>query len=245
MPSIISETDWLATPLGAYVWSREQAMFDAAVTDIFGFNAMQLGMPELDLLRDSRMLFRGTASQANNTTMRCAFEQLPLATGSMDLLLLPHVLEFSDDPHQVLRDAERALMAEGHIIISGFNPISFWGLYRACCEKREYPWRGRFISLMRLKDWLALLGFEVVAGRMGCYVPPVAREKWLARMDWMDKAGDRWWPMMGGVYFLVARKKVIGMRLIRPQWNTNLARVFVPKPTQKTECQKECSDNTD
>ncbi len=220
-------------------------MFDAAVADIFGFNAVQLGMPQLDLLRDSRMPFRCAASSGGSTALRCEFEQLPLATGSVDLLLLPHVLEFADNPHQVLRDAERALVAEGHIVISGFNPVSFWGLRRACCEKRGYPWRGRFISLMRLKDWLALLGFEIVAGRMACYTPPFAREQWLSRTAWMDKAGDRWWPMMGGVYFLVARKKVVGMRLIRPQWNNNLARVFVPKPTQKTECQKELIDGAD
>lgn len=245
MPNIISETEWLATPLGAHVAAQEQAMFDAAVADIFGFNAVQLGMPQLDLLRDSRMLFRCAAAKNGNTALRCEFEQLPLATGSVDLLLLPHVLEFADNPHQVLRDAERALMAEGHIIISGFNPISFWGLYRVFCEKRDYPWRGRLISLMRLKDWLALLGFEIVAGRMGCYAPPVTSPKWLSRMAWMDKAGDRWWPMMGGVYFLVARKKVIGMRLIRPQWNHNLARVLIPKPTQKTECQKERVEGAD
>lgn len=239
MPTIISETEWITTPLGSYVLSHEQAMFDAAVADIFGFNAVQLGMPNVDLLRNSRMPFRCIAAGAGNTALHCEFEQLPLATGSVDLLLLPHILEFSDNPHQVLRDAERALVPEGHIVISGFNPLSFWGMRRRFYEKRGYPWRGRFISLMRLKDWLALLGLEVVAGRMGCYAPPFAREQWLSRMRWMDKAGDRWWPMMGGVYFLVARKKVVGMRLIRPQWNLNLARVFVPKPTQKTECQKE------
>lgn len=214
-------------------------MFDAAVADIFGFNAVQLGMPNVDLLRNSRIPFRCIAAGGGKAALHCEFEQLPLATGSVDLLLLPHILEFSDNPHQVLRDAERVLMPEGHIVISGFNPLSFWGMRRRFREKRGYPWRGRFISLMRLKDWLALLGLEVVAGRMGCYTPPFTSEQWLSRMRWMDKAGDRWWPMMGGVYFLVARKKVAGMRLIRPQWNLNLARVFVPKPTQKTECQKE------
>lgn len=242
MPNIISETEWLATPLGAYVLSREQALFDAAVADIFGFNAVQLGMSGLDLLRESRMLHRCSASLSGNTALRCEFEQLPLATGSVDLLLLPHVLEFSGNPHQVLRDAERALMPEGHIIISGFNPISFWGLRRRWGEKHEYPWQGRFISLMRLKDWLALLGLEVVAGRMACYAPPFSGEKWLSRMRWADQAGDRWWPMMGGVYFLVAKKRVAGVRLIRPQWNRNLAQILVPKPSQKTECQKESID---
>lgn len=217
-------------------------MFDHAVADIFGFNAVQLGMAGVDLLRDSRMPFRCSAALSDRVALQCEFEQLPLATGSIDLLLLPHVLEFSTDPHQVLRDVERALVADGHLIISGFNPISFWGLRRRFGEQRSYPWHGQFVSLMRLKDWLALLGFEVIAGRMGCYVPPLTKEKWLARVRWMDRAGDRWWPMTGGIYFIVARKKVAGMRLIRPQWNRNLSRVFVPKPTQKTECQKSLAE---
>lgn len=214
---------------------HERALFDAAVVDLFGFNAVQLGMPGVDLLRQCRIPNRFSAS-ANQGSLRCDFSQLPLATGSVDLLLLPHVLEFADHPHQVLRDAERTLVPEGHLVISGFNPVSLWGLRHGLCKRTSYPWRGKFISLMRMKDWLALLGLEVVAGRMACYAPPCRNGKWLKRMEWMDRAGDRWWPMMGGVYFLVAKKRVAGMRLIRPQWNSrSLAQVLMPRPrpTQK------------
>lgn len=236
---MISEIDWFATPLGTYLQGREQALFDAAVSDIFGFNAIQLGLTGADLLKDSRIPFRCKGAPGGIVGLQCDFEQLPLASNSIDLLLLPHLLEFAQNPHQLLREAERVLMPEGHLIISGFNPYSLWGLRRLCGEKRQYPWHGRFISLKRLKDWLALLALEVVGGRMVCYAPPVNRDNWLHRLHWMNKVGDRWWPMMGGVYFLVARKRVTGMRLIRPQWNaTSMARLFVPKPTQKTECQK-------
>ena len=163
-------------------------MYDHAVADIFGFNAVQLGLGQLNLLENSRMPFKCKTTPESGA-FRCHYESLPLATASVDLILMPHLLEFAHNPHQVLRDAERALVPEGHLIISGFNPISLWGLRRLCCNKQGYPWRGRFMSLMRLKDWCALLGLEVVAGRMGCYAPPLAREKWLKRMDWMDRAG--------------------------------------------------------
>jgi SAM-dependent methyltransferase len=245
MANIISQSDWLATPLGAYLQNREQAMYDSAVGDIFGFNAVQLGLIESDLLKDSRMPFRCKVAPGGDVGLRCDFEQLPLASNSIDLLLLPHLLEYAANPHQVLREAERTLVPEGHLIISGFNPYSLWGLRRLYGEKKNYPWHGRFISLKRLKDWLALLALEVVGGHMACYAPPVNRENWLNRLDWMNKAGDRWWPMMGGVYFLTARKRVTGMRLIRPQWNaTNMAQLFVPKPTQKTECQNLSADKS-
>jgi len=214
-------------------------MFDAAVADMFGFNALQMGMPHVDLLRNCRIPFRCRASVDGNATLRCDSVQLPFASSSTDLVVLPHVLEFSPNPHDTLREAERILLPEGHLVLSGFNPLSLWGARRLMDHDREYPWQGKFIHLLRLKDWLALLGFEVMGGRMGCYAPPVRTEAWLKRSQFMDGAGDRWWPMLGGVYFLVARKRVAGMRLIRPSWNrSRMARALIPKPTQRTECQK-------
>ena len=55
-------------------------------------------------------------------------EQLPFDSRSVDIMLLPHTLEFSDDPHQVLREVSRVLTPEGHAVILGFNPFSLWGL---------------------------------------------------------------------------------------------------------------------
>jgi SAM-dependent methyltransferase len=237
MSAIISESEWLATPLGAYVLESERTLYDGAVADIFGFNAIQLGLPGVDLLRCCRIPHRILAAP-HAGALHCDFDRLPLASGSMDLIVLPHVLEFAENPHQILRDAERALVPEGHVVISGFNPVSLWGIRYLCGRDDEMPWNGSFISLMRMKDWLALLGLEIVAGRMACYAPPLRSDKWLSRFSWMNRAGDRWWPMMGGTYFLVAKKRVAGMRLIRPQWNNRrLAQVFVPRPTQK-ELQK-------
>jgi SAM-dependent methyltransferase len=234
-----TEQDWLQTPLGGYLLAAEQALFDAAVTDLFGFNAVQLGMPQVDLLRDCRVPFRCRAAPVAAANLCCNSVQLPFAASSIDVLLLPHILEFSINPHHTLREAERVLRPEGHLVLSGFNPISLWGARRLLDRGGEYPWQGRFITLLRLKDWLALLGFEVMAGRMACYAPPVRKARWLQRCRFMDGAGDRWWPMLGGVYFLVAKKRVTGMRLIRPQWNgARVARALMPKPTQRTETQK-------
>ncbi len=218
--------EWLETPLGRYLIEREQDCFDQAVADVFGFNALQLGLVQCDLLRTNRMPVRlaAAAEFQGRVKARAEPESLPFASQCIDLLLLPHVLEFSEHPHQILREVERVLMPEGLVIISGFNPISLWGLPRYFpVGRRDYPWGGDFISLLRIKDWLALLGFEVVAGRMCCYAPPVRSERWLRRFRFMEAAGDRWWALAGGVYFLQARKKVAGMRLITPNWNNGPA----------------------
>ncbi|MDD5328701.1 MAG: methyltransferase domain-containing protein [Sulfuricella sp.] len=223
---MMSMDEWLETPLGRYLIEREQDYFDQAVADIFGFNALQLGLVQYDLLRTNRMPVRFAVAPElrGQVRTRAEPESLPFASQCVDLLLLPHVLEFSGNPHQILREAERVLMPEGQVIVSGFNPLSLWGLPRYFPSRRpDYPWHGNFISLLRIKDWLALLGFEVIAGRMCCYVPPVHSEQWLRRFRFMEAAGDRWWALAGGVYFLQARKKVAGMRLITPSWNHSRA----------------------
>jgi len=223
-----SLSEWFATPQGGYVQAREQAYFDRTVSDIFGYNALQLGLPEHDFLRSSRMpLHFSAGNQAGNNVRVCCAE-LPFDTACLDLVLMPHVLEFSENPHQILREVERVLMPEGSLVISGFNPRSLWGLRRALGNKECYPWNGRFITLPRLKDWLALLGFEVAGGRFAAYAPPFYKTKWLERYAFMEAAGDRWWAVSGGVYFLHAIKRVPGMRLIKPQWNNGLVKRLLP-----------------
>lgn len=237
-----SLSEWFASEQGSYVLEREQAYFDKTVADIFGFNAAQMGLPEQDFLRNSRIPLRFSAGNQAGNDVRLVCTELPFDSDSLDLVLLPHVLEFSDNPHQIIREVERVLMPEGNLIISGFNPFSLWGLHRALGRKQGYPWSGQFITLQRMKDWLALLGFEVVGGRFGAYAPPFHQRKWLDRCAFMEKAGDRWWAVSGGVYFLHAIKRVPGMRLIKPKWNSGLVRKLLPvapklnnKITQKTE----------
>ena len=151
--------------------------------------------------------------------MRSRPWELPIASNSVDLVLLPHVLEFSEHAHQILREAERVLMPDGSIVISGFNPVSLWGAKHAFGFKSDhYPWRGKMIGLIRLRDWLKLLSFEHSGGSFGCYAPPFKSAKWLERWKFMEKAGERWWPIAGGAYVVRAIKRTVGMRLVRPSW---------------------------
>ena len=220
--------NWFATSQGQHLLVREQDFFDHSVADIFGFNALQIGLPEHEFLRASRIPLRIMAGNETGMQVRMDVDELPFECGSLDLVLLPHVLEFNAHPHQILREVERALRPEGTVIISGFNPRSLWGMRRALGSKTGYPWCGSFIALPRLKDWLALLGFEVVAGRFACYAPPLTNPGLLKRFHFMEPAGDRWWAICGGVYFLQAIKRVPGMRLIKPQWNEGLVNKLLP-----------------
>ena len=239
--SIIALSEWLETAPGRYVLAWEQVQFDRLVADIFGFNAVQIGLLELPALRGNRMPFvfaAGEPQVASTIAQRIAddgdtnasrgraqvhirLEELPFAAQSIDLLVLPHALEFADDPHRVLREVERVLMPEGQVVISGFNPISLWGMRQLAGRSFNAPFlpsEGQFLALTRLKDWLKLLGFEVNRGHFGCYRPPFKAEAWQARFKFMEGAGNRWWPFCGAVYMVHAIKRVQGIRLIGPAW---------------------------
>jgi SAM-dependent methyltransferase len=211
--------EWLATPLGQYLLEKERAYLDDVTPDIFGYHALQLGMPEVDLLRESRIAHRVRVAAAEHPDVYAKCHELPLATQSIDLVLLPHVLEFASEPHAVLREVDRVMMPEGRLVIVGFNPWSLWGLRSALgLSRHEYPWNGRFVSLLRVKDWLALLGFDVSAGRLVGYAPPFDSARLRRRFGFMEPAGDRWWAVGGAVYMLQAIKRVRGMRLLTPAW---------------------------
>ena len=210
---------WLKTPQGHYVMAWEQARVDMMVADVFGYNALQLGLPQLDLLGQNRIPLRQTAGESGDVDVLCDLRQLPFSAHSIDLVVMPHILEFHDDPHQILREVERVLIPEGQLIITGFNPLSLWGLRRRLHNgSNDFPWTGDYISVQRLKDWLQLLGLEVDRGNFGCYAPPCEQESWLKHWHFMEAAGDRWWGFAGGVYLIRAVKHVHGMRLIMPAW---------------------------
>ncbi|HJV85816.1 MAG TPA: class I SAM-dependent methyltransferase [Noviherbaspirillum sp.] len=234
--AIIALGPWLGTPAGAYVRAWQQARLDMLTADIFGFNAMQIGLPQINALQANRMpnkwltdtRFPQPASDGSRSPIVVVhdFAELPFASQSLDLVVLPHVLEFADEPHQVLREVERVLIPEGQVIICGFNPASLWGLRQVASRVTGadfLPQNGEFISLPRLKDWLKLLNMEVNRGHFGCYAPPCVTEKWLNRFTFMERAGNRWWPYLGAVYIVQAIKRIRGMRLIGPAWTRKTA----------------------
>jgi len=236
--NIIALGSWLESAPGNYVRVWEQAQLDALTSDIFGFNAMQIGLPQIDALGANRMPHKWLSDtqvpEADKDGKKSPvvvvhdFAELPFGSQSLDLVVLPHILEFAAEPHQVLREVERVLIPEGQLIVCGFNPASLWGMRQITGRvsgSHYLPRHGEFISLPRLKDWLKLLNMEVSRGHFGCYAPPCRTERWLNRFSFMEKAGDRWWPYLGAVYMVQAIKRVKGMRLVGPAWSRAPAKV--------------------
>ncbi len=219
---------WFDSPLGLSLQAHEAHHLRAVLPNLYGTVAAQLGrIGDLDLMdaciAPTRILLDDQGGPGA-CRVRSVPEELPLDTKSADVVLLPHTLDFCNDPHQVLREVSRVLRPEGHVVILGFNPVSLWGFRRLIARRpRTAPWCGKFFWISRIKDWLALLEFETTHGSMLYYRPPLRNEGFMQRLHFLDKMGDRWWPMMAAVYLVVAKKRVVGVTPLPLSWKTKRA----------------------
>ena len=205
-------SSWLDSPGGERVWAWCEEVVGRFVADVFGFYAIQLGLPQRDLLAYSRIPWRWRCDPEGGE-VRTAWDELPFESNALDLVVAPFALDRSADPHALLRELERVLVPEGHALFFGFNP---WYPWRLLSRHERWPRLPGSMTVPRLKDRLLVLGFEPRGGRFGMYAPPGERLPRARRA--FEAAVDRWWPLFGGVYVLDAVKRVPGMRIIQPDW---------------------------
>jgi SAM-dependent methyltransferase len=244
-----SVPSWLQ-PLGGPTVQRllawEQAQADALLCDVFGYHALQAGGSALQALQANRMPHRWRAAHefddaASPTDLVFDSRAWPWAAESLDLVVLPHTLERSADPHACLREVERVLIAEGQVLIWGINPWSLWGRQLLRSQKQAAPeaiapWPVQPIAAHRLRDWLHLLGFEVQLQRGAGWTPTWRSERWVGRWDWLNAIGQRWLPFLAGVYLIVATKRVPGPRWLEGRrWRKVPSRTAVAAPAASIE----------
>ncbi len=212
--------DWLRHPVGARLLRAEQQRLAQVLPNLFGYYLVQAGGwgAHTNLCTDSRIRHRFILDDVpEGADLVADAERWPLASDSVDVVVLPHSLELVVNPHRVLRETERVLIAEGHAIIIGFNPWSAWGMWRWAARRRGVPWAGRFLSEGTVRDWLALLGFDTLALYHHGYGLPV-RAEWQDRV--LERLGASRMPVFpAGGYTLVARKRVVPATPIRPRWS--------------------------
>jgi len=217
---------WYNRPVGQMLLAEERELLDEILPTLFGYHIVQVGcLLGDDLMASSRIPHHVVRDpDGDGETLRPEAyvypDATPIASGAIDVVLLPHTLEFERDPHQILREADRMLIPEGHVVILGFNPWSLWGLWRLLRGRRGKvaPWCGDFLSIPRLHDWLALLGFDIVMVRRHFFRPPMQRRVVMRRMNFMETIGGRCWPGLCGAYVLVAKKRVVTLTPTKASW---------------------------
>ncbi len=217
---------WFAQTPGRILGASEQVLLEELLSTMFGYHILQLGYLgwKTDPLASSRIRNHVVVDDdigANGTWVRiyASVSALPIATDSIDAVVLAHALEFEDEPHQVLREVERILIPEGRLIVISFNPWSLCGLWQLLYRRSgRVPWCGNFFSQVRLRDWLALLGFEIEANHGLLFRPPMQNATIMEKLKFVEQLGNKWWPIMAGVNVTVARKRVSTLTPIKPRW---------------------------
>lgn len=156
------------------------------------------------------------------------FRDLPIQTGSMDLVMLPHTLEFVDNPQALLSESCRIIKPEGLILISGFNPLSTWGFRKLLNRnKKTMPWGANFIHPQKIKHWLRLADFALEKNEAMLFVPPINHEGIYKKLHFLEKSGNKYLSLLGGAYTLVARAKVIPLTPIKMKWKQQLSGIKI------------------
>lgn len=219
-----SLADWFAGPLGRALIVRERPVVQAALERVFGAYLLQIGGwgPTDAFLPGARTQRRAlVAEQDGDGDLVSHATQLAVAANSIDALFLPHTLEYEPEPHAVLREAQRVLVAEGHLVILGFAPLGPWGLRHRCAARGYPPGLRHLWSAGRVSDWLRVLGFEIEAVQRYLTLLPSERLVDTALGSGLERAGAwlgrRLSPLhpgpgdaipFPGAYLLVARKRV-------------------------------------
>ncbi len=225
--SLVPLADWFDSPLGKLILASEQELIDRQLPDLFGYHLLQLSVSNrLQLSETSRISHRFAMHPQRGHEAKLSaqtdFNHLPLPSSSIDLVLLHHVLDYSQSPHHVLREAAATLISQGHLVIVGFNPWSLLGIWRWLVRwfSRAPQWRHQSLRLGRVLDWLELLDFEPIHVCQGFYCPPFQHQNAIKYLHWMDRWGKRLGLPCGGSYLIVARKDTAAFTPMKPQWET-------------------------
>lgn len=216
---------WLQSPLGEALLQREERVVEEALDGIFGEQCLLLGAwgEPRSFLKFARTQRCSTIADPDTVTgeetpdawgrLHC----LPVATDSIDVVVLPHVLEFSDRPHAILREVQRVLRSDGHLVILGFKPGGIWGLRRLVPGAGLPPAVENLISERRLTDWLQLLDMRLHRQLRYFFRWPMSGNRSLASSDW-ERRGQRWWPELAACYMLTAQKRLLALTPVKRPW---------------------------
>lgn len=228
-------TSWHELPNGSAILSAIEDKLQPWWEKFFGYHLLKVGALSHDVnASDSPIkhqvsccISKSCAQHINSQNdkhqkISCIVgesDDLPLLEHSIDVCLLSHTLEFSLDPHHVIREANRVIIPNGYLIITGFNPLSLAGLNRVIpYRKQQTPWNEHFFSPMRVKDWLHLMGFEIISDERCLYSSLVGNMSEHSAVNYWRKFASNYLTSLGSVYIIIAKKRVLPLTPIKPKW---------------------------
>lgn len=217
--------EWLGSPVGQALLAQESRLVEEALSGLFGQECLQLGLwgePRtfLQFARTQRTASIASPPNATADAMPSAlgrFHRLPIANDSIDIVILPHTLDYSARQHEILREVHRVLRSDGHLIVLGFMRGGLWGLRRLVPGAGMPPGTGSLVGDSQLSDWLRLLDLKIHQRTRFFFKWPISGLQATVSQTWEER-GRRWWPELSACYMLTAQKRLYTLTPIRKPW---------------------------
>jgi len=233
-------SSWWESSLGRALIAAESELLGEALEDVFGWELLQVGA-----WGTARELLAGSRTRRKSLIAAAAFpggadiiarpSLLPVIGDCVDAVVLPHTLEFAPDPYAVLREVHRVLVSEGQLLVLGFRPWSLWGMRARWSRSGFPPGMRRVLSEGLLREWLVLLGFEVVAARHYLFLSPWSRGAAAGEGTGRMLRRGLTYPLPAGAFLLKARKRVYTLTPVRPRFREKPAVIGgLVKPTTRS-----------
>ena len=216
--------EWYLGETGQYLFAELEARVSPVLATTFGYYSLQLGCEGLAaaLQESCRVKHQFTLGEIDRAAqIQANPSMLPIASDSVDLVILMHHLSNSNEPHAILREVFRVLIPEGKLVIIDFNPISLWGLRHYFQSWLEHvPFKGHFFTAKRIDDWMRLLGFDQHHHIRVGYQPPIQKPGLIRHLSWLEKGMRKWLPVFGALNLMVYSKSISPLTPVRHRWVT-------------------------
>lgn len=238
---------WLTHYLGSSLLESEKQFLKSSLAGCYGKHVLLIGVPHQHALLECSVMINQVLltplinKHKHYKCIESEYHKLPIAPGSVDLVIVPHTMDFLDNPRQLLMEACKVVKPEGLIIIMGFNPISPWGFKKWWSKSKHMPWLGAFINAKKVKNWIKLADFELVKQDMLLFRPPLTHQGLFKKMKFLEWLGKKVYAPFGGVYVLTAQAKTIPLTPIKLHWKQTISplQATLPGPTLRDIQQSE------
>ncbi len=216
--------EWYQSETGQYLFDEIVERLSPILTTTFGYYSLQVGCTGLAarLQEGCRVKHQFTLDELDSDAqVRANPSMLPVASDSVDLVILMHHLSNTGEPHAILRESFRILIPEGKLVIIDFNPVSLWGLrYLLQSWLEHVPFNGHYYTARRIDDWMRLLVFDQERHYRVGYLPPILKPSVTRHLTWLEKATRKCLPVLGALNLLVYTKNISPLTPVRHRWVT-------------------------
>ncbi len=209
--------NWFDSESGKRLVTFEQKVIEKYLDQKFGYYALQLGVHKNNLIKNAKIKNQIVVN-GKEKNIDLDAEWLPFGFDSIDLILCLHVFEKVGDPKKLMDELFRVTVSGGYVVLCAFNPISFAGLRKIVKFDNFFPWNGSFISIFKVQNLLKESGFTLRESKLEHYQPMFFDNK-SGINDKFEKIGNRWLPLFGNIYFLVAEKVTVSKIPKKQKWN--------------------------